>query len=88
MACSHGLPNIALKGAFLSTTRKFVSCLIPRATVGSWMVPREKVVSPANPVSGVLLPCNSESRCPIFLKASYKSTSTELPMSIIIRESS
>ena len=70
MTCSHGLPNIALKGAFLSTTRKFVSCLTPRAMVGSWIVPMEKVVSPANPVSGVFLPCNLESRCPVLLKAS------------------
>ena len=70
MACSHGLPSIALRGAFLSTTRKFVSCLTTRAMVGSWMVPRENVVSPVNPVSGVFLPCNSESRCPILLKAS------------------
>ena len=60
--CSHGLPSIALKGAFLLTTKKFLSCLTPHAMVGSWMVPREKVVSLANPVTGVFLPCSSESR--------------------------
>ncbi|KAG7600736.1 Ribonuclease H-like superfamily [Arabidopsis suecica] len=59
---SQSPPSIALKGVILSTMMKFVSFLTPLTTVGSWIVPNEKVVSPENPVSRVFLPCNSESR--------------------------
>ncbi|KAG7595380.1 Ribonuclease H-like superfamily [Arabidopsis thaliana x Arabidopsis arenosa] len=54
---SQSRPSIALKGVILSTMMKFVSFLTPLTTVGSWIVPNEKVVSPENPVIWWSGPC-------------------------------